>query len=76
MKWSLEHKNLTKDDFDNKVYAQAFVTLTNDDGVCVKVGEINHMIEYGQVSRSALMNTAYKLEQIAREMKSQAERMR
>jgi hypothetical protein len=74
-RWSLEHSELTKEPQDHGIYAKARVTLKCPKGVVMTLSETGTQ-EYYQSSRTALMNSAYVLEQVAREMKSQAERMR
>lgn len=74
-RFHLEHDNLTKESQDNLIYAKAKVFLETSEGIKIKLHE-TQVDEYYQASRTALMDTAYQLEQLARQMKSQAERMR
>lgn len=75
LRWRLEHKNLTKDPQDGNIYANATVVVENTQGIMLSMYE-SGMEEYYQSSRNALMDTAYRLEEMARQMRTQAERLR
>lgn len=75
MFWTLEHRDISKDDRDQKIYAKARIILQSPTGGQMTISDVPHQTEYNQCSRTALMDAAYKLEQIARQMKAQAEDM-
>jgi hypothetical protein len=75
MQWQLEHHELSRDS-DHTVNAFASVYIKDSTGMQMLVSETEESTEYYQASRTVLVDAANKLEQLAREMKSKADRMR
>lgn len=74
LNWKLKHGDLQKDETYHRIFSSASVSIS-DGGATIVLSSVDSG-EYYQASRSVLVDSANKLEHIAREMKAQADKMR
>ena len=75
MQWQLEHHDLSRTP-DHTVKAFASVYIKDSLGLRLLVSETAEDDEYYQASRTVLVDAANKLETLARQLKSKADKMR
>jgi hypothetical protein len=74
LNWEMKHGDLQKDETYHRIFSSAAVSIC-DENSKILLSFIENG-EYYQSSRSVLVDAANKLEHLAREMKSQADKMR
>ena len=73
IKWKLSHDDITVGD-DHRIYSKSTVMIEKD-GERIKLNSTEELDVHAINARKALIDAASALERIAREMKSQAEKL-